>query len=178
MPEKTHWRKIIESEYLAGADLDDGQGNHKDIILTIRDAKREKVRDIATGKDDICLVLHFVERSKPMICNVTNAKAISKVAKTDYIEDWAGVRIQIGTEKVKAFGEIWDALRVRPYIKEHTQQQTTPVCSDCKAEIPAHEGIPGSKIAATTLQKYGRPLCFDCAQIVRQAAEGGADVVA
>jgi len=175
MPGKTHWRKIIESDYLAGADLDDGQGNHKDIVVTIREARSEKVRDVATSKEEVCLILTFQEQLKPMICNVTNAKAISKRAGSDYIQDWTGLKIQIGTEKVKAFGEVWDALRIRPFAPRtaapSTAAQPAPTCADCNQPIPDHEGAPARNIAASTNQKYGRPLCYDCAQKAKAAME-------
>jgi len=32
--QKTHWRRIVESDYLAGADLDDGNGKHVEIVVT------------------------------------------------------------------------------------------------------------------------------------------------
>ena len=103
MSEKTHWRKIVESDYLAGADLDDGNGKHVDIVVTIADAKKEMVREQGTNKEEQCLLLKFRETNrKPMLVNVTNAKVISKVVGSEYIEDWPGKQIQIGTEKVKA----------------------------------------------------------------------------
>jgi len=39
---------------------------------------------------------------------------IAKVLKAEKVEDWAGKKIQLGLEQVKAFGEITDAVRVRP----------------------------------------------------------------
>ena len=169
MNEKTHWRKIIESEYLAGADLDDGNGKHTDIVLTIAEAKKEMVREVGTNKEEGCLILKFRENKKPMICNVTNAKTISKVLGSEYIEDWAGKRIQIGTEKIKAFGEVWDALRVRarpaPQAREASAAQAPIICEDCQKTVSEHQGVSAARLAAATLEKYGRVLCFDCSQI-------------
>ncbi len=166
---RTHWRKIIESEYLAGADLDDGNGKHLDIVVTILEAKKEMVREQATNKEEGCLILKFKENKKPMICNVTNAKAISKVLGSEYIEDWSGKRIIIGTEKIKAFGEIWDALRVRPRQAPQAAGNAEPVqadiiCQECLKPVSEHLGAAASKIATATLTKYGRVLCYDCSQ--------------
>jgi len=175
MNERTHWRKIVESDYLAGADLDDGQGNHPAIVVTIANAKQEMVMDPGTKKQESCLILKFQEaKYKPMICNATNAKAISKATGSEYIQDWAGKKITIGTERVKAFGELWDALRVRPITPKPAADapvQSAPVCADCKQEIQAHEGASGAAIAAATQKKYNRPLCMDCAAKAKQAAE-------
>lgn len=176
---KTHWRKIVESDYLSGADLDDGQGNHPAIIVTIRAATREMVMDPGTKKEEPCLILKFHEsKYKPMICNATNAKAISKALGSEYIQDWPGKQIAIGTERVKAFGELWDALRIRsvaPKPASAAQPVTAPPCADCKQPITDHEGAPARNIAASTNQKYGRPLCFDCAGKAKAAMEGAAN---
>jgi hypothetical protein len=164
--EKTHWRKIIESDYLAGADLDDGNGKHRDIIVTIREAKSEKVMDPSTKKEEVCLVLYFKEQVKPMICNVTNAKAISKQFNSDYIQDWADKRIQIGTEPVKAFGELWNALRIRPRIKEAqpaAQNKPAIICASCDKPIQPYGAVTPEEIAAKTVEKYGKQMCLECA---------------
>ena len=113
------------------------------------------------------MIVRFKEHKKPMICNVTNAKAIEKLARSAYTEDWVGQRIQIGVEKVKAFGDIHDALRIRPYVREQMQEKETPTCADCMKAVPAHEGVPGHIIADQTSKKYGRPLCYDCAQVAK-----------
>ena len=107
---KTHWKKLTNPNYLGAYSLEDGQ----DIILTIAYVRQEDVIG-SDGKKEECAVCHFKERDfKPMILNVTNMKAIAKVVGSPYIDDWAGHRIQIGTEQVRAYGTITDALRVRP----------------------------------------------------------------
>ena len=162
----THWRKILESEYLAGADLDDGKGNHVPITVTIKEARREDVLEPGTSRKEQCLVLHFQEKIKPMICNVTNAKAISKVTRTDYIENWQGKRITIKTERVKAFGEVWDALRVdtKPPIATVNNQL---ICADCGEPIKAYQGVSAEVLANATLKKYSRQLCYECSTIAK-----------
>jgi len=50
-----------------------------------------------------------------MILNKTNCKTISKIYKCPYIEQWKNKKIQIFIDKVKAFGEVHDALRIRPF---------------------------------------------------------------
>ena len=52
-----------------------------------------------------------------MLLNSTNAKKIKILARTPYIEEWTGQRIQIYVQEgVKAFGELHDALRIRPTV--------------------------------------------------------------
>ena len=49
-----------------------------------------------------------------MILNATACKQISKFSGSYYIENWAGVNIQVYVQDgVKAFGEVTDALRIR-----------------------------------------------------------------
>jgi FKBP-type peptidyl-prolyl cis-trans isomerase 2 len=44
--------------------------------------------------------------------NSTNLKTIWKSLDTPFIEDWVGKKIEVTVQKVKAFGEVHDALRV------------------------------------------------------------------
>ena len=120
----THWKKLTNPDYLGAYALENGQ----DIILTIGYVREEKVTG-TDGKKDDCVVCHFSERGvKPMILNATNMKTITKVLSTPYIEEWAGKRIQIGVEKVKAFGDVVDALRVRKFApaENTTEINSTP----------------------------------------------------
>ena len=156
---KTHWRTILTTDYLGGADLDDGSGGHKDIIATIEKAGKEKVKD-QNGKDEVCLVMRLVGL-KPMILNVTNSKMLEKLHGTSYIEDWKGRQIQIGTERVKAFGDMHDALRIRKFLPK---SDTKHICNDCKKEIKSVANATVETIASGTLKTYGVELCFDCAK--------------
>jgi hypothetical protein len=107
---KTHFKKLRNPDYLGSWDLADANGNFKNRILTIKEVKKEMVHDGKGGKED-CVTVHFTE-AKPMIMNSTNLKTIYKSLNSPYIEDWSGKKIEITVEKVKAFGEIHDALRV------------------------------------------------------------------
>lgn len=105
---KTHWREFHPTDYIGAYAFEPGEEK----ILTIKTAKHEKVKD-TSGKTDDCLVVHFKEDEKPLIVNVTNSKAISKVAGSPYIEDWPGTVVALFTMEVSAFGETVEAVRVR-----------------------------------------------------------------
>jgi hypothetical protein len=107
---KTHFKKLSNPNYLGSWDLADKDGNFKNRILTISSVKKEMVHDGRGGQED-CITVSFKE-SKPMIMNATNLKTINKSLGSPYIEDWTGKKIEITVQKVKAFGEIHDALRV------------------------------------------------------------------
>ena len=66
----THWKTQFNYDYLGAYSLPDG----KDIILTIRETKREQVVG-ASGKKEECFVAYFFENVKPMILNRTNCKS-------------------------------------------------------------------------------------------------------
>jgi hypothetical protein len=106
--EKTHWKKEFNYDYMGSYSLPDG----KDIILTIKETKRETVTG-TNGKKEDCFVCYFKESDKPMILNRTNCKTISKVYGTPFIEDWPGHRVILGIDNVSAFGESVEALRIR-----------------------------------------------------------------
>ena len=105
---KTHWKKLVNPQYIGAYSLDPGQ----DLVVTIEKVVREMVQG-PDGKKEECTVAYLVNQ-KPFILNSTNSKNIAKVAGSSYIEDWAGKSVTLYVAKVKAFGEVVDALRVRP----------------------------------------------------------------
>ena len=164
---KTHWKKLTNPDYLGAYSIDEGQ----DIILTIKAIREERITG-ADGKKEDCVIAYFVEPSKPMILNKTNMKTLEKLCKTPFIEDWAGRSIQIGVERVKAFGDVVDALRVRAFFPR-VQSNQPILCADCGAIL---EGIPGKmnadQMAQYTLKKYGRILCGSCATKEAEVQKG------
>ena len=147
MAEKlTHWRATQDPNYLGAWALQPGE----EPILTITAAGMEKVIG-SDGKKEDCLVIRYkgVGPGK-MIVNATNSRSIEKLAGTPYIEKWTGTQIQVYAEKVRAFGDVVDAIRIRPF-KPKTA-----------------EGL-----AQYTTERFGAPKCSACAQ-KRAAAENGA----
>lgn len=172
---KTHWKKLSNPDYLGAYALDPG----KDLIVTIQSVGEESVMG-TDGKKEDCIVAHFAEPGvKPMILNTTNCKAISKIYKTPYIEDWRGCSIQLYVAQVKAFGDVVDALRVRPY-KPDVKTPEKPLCADCGAEIEGFGEYSAEQIASRNQHKYGKPLCIPCAKkrADKEKAEKPADPLA
>ena len=164
---KTHWKKLHNPDYLGAYALAPGQ----DLVVTIRSAAAENVTG-ADGKKEECMVMRFENGVKPMIVNATNAKTITNVLGSPYIEDWAGQKIQLFVDKVKAFGEVVEALRVRPY--RHRERTHVPPCEDCGGIIESAMGKTPSFLAKYTRKKYGRCLCAACAQKAKEAPEDAA----
>lgn len=161
---QTHWKKLTSPDYIGAYALDPG----KDLIVTIKSVGVEKV--IGTdGKKEECTVAHFMENVKPMILNTTNAKTIEKLYHTPYIEEWAGRKIQLYVARVKAFGDVVDALRIRDFIPRQATIETK--CADCGAEIQPAGKLNAQQVAQYTYQKYGKPLCSDCATKAKAAED-------
>lgn len=156
----THWKKLTNPDYLGAYALQPGE----ELILTIKSVSNEPVVG-SDGKKEVCTVARFYEDVKPMILNATNSKTIASLFKTPYIEQWYGKKIQIYSEKVKAFGEVVDALRIRPFIPADKDL----ICADCGAKIVDFEKTKADVLAKYTLGKYGRMLCSSCATKAAEA---------
>lgn len=165
MNTKTHWKRLTNPDYLGAYALNPGE----DLILTIKNAGKEAFVG-TSGKREEGILVHFIENVKPMICNATNAKTITKVAGSPYVEEWKGARISLYSQEVSAFGETVDALRVRPYAPKEEI-----FCQECGALIKASNGKSPKQIAASTKSRYGMELCGDCA--VRKFEESKAEEV-
>lgn len=139
---------------------------NQEIVLTIDHIKDEMV--IANGKKEKKTVCHWREQIKPMILNATNKKTLAKVLGTKDTERMRGQQVVIGTDKVKAFGAEYDALRIRNRRPAAAQVQIQ--CANCGGMIAPSNGMDVQQLANYTQAKYGMPLCASCAT---QAAKGG-----
>jgi len=116
---KTHWRKLHNLNYIGSWAFQPDERK----VVTIKSIQQEEVKN-ERGSDD-CLVVHFKEDEKPLICNVTNSKAIEKVSGSPYIEDWVNTKIELYLESVRAFGTTTDAVRVKPTPPKTTKPELT-----------------------------------------------------
>lgn len=93
-----------------------------DEVLTITAVKEEEMFDAQTGGKKKGLCVYVAEKELPMVLNKTNASMIAEVTGTDVLGEWIGKRIYVGTEKVKAFGKVSEAIRVRDHVPEPVKQ--------------------------------------------------------
>ena len=108
---RTHWKKITNTNYFSSWDLPEG----KDMIVRIIEIRQEMIQN-AQGREEKAVAV--IEGQKPLILNTTNMKSIAKALGTPYVEEWAGRKVQLYSEKVAAFGEITEAVRVRDFDPE------------------------------------------------------------
>jgi hypothetical protein len=122
MESKTHWRVFHPTDHLGSHDFEDGERK----IATIKFGGRKMVKD-SKGREENCLVLQWKDKDlKPMILNVTNSKAVAKVAGSDFVEDWAGVTVELYTTMVNAFGEDMEAVRIMQTAPKVSKPELTP----------------------------------------------------
>jgi len=113
----THWKQLANLNYLGAYSIESG-----DLVVTIKSVSKQMVKG-PEGRDEECIVA-TLDGQKPMILNKTNCKTISKLFGTPYIEEWSGKKVSLYVAKVKAFGEVVEALRVRATLP--TLPELTP----------------------------------------------------
>lgn len=163
MSDLTLWKKAINKSYIGswdlciGADAND-KPIYKDMILTIKDVKKELVTDMEkvktnrnfkATKEELSkeeLLIYFEEFPKPMIIHAkTNFQGLENATGTPFIERWIGKKICVYVEKdVRAFGTTTDALRIKAIPKR--------ICSVCGS-------IMAEDLYQKTLSSYNRAVC-------------------
>lgn len=129
----TNINKLRNPNYLGGWDLQDASGKTVDIIVTIKEVKQEETFNQKSQTMEPVLTVYFQE-VKPIILNATNRKTLCKVTETEYIELMVGKKIQLTTKKIRAFGEMHDAIRIvsKPSFQLMTATAPKPVDeADC-----------------------------------------------
>ncbi len=151
--------------YLGSWDADEQPG--RELTLTIEKIVDEQVA--VNGQKETVTTIHWTDKKfKPMIINVTNKKTLCKLYKTKDTEKLKGKSVVIGVEQVKAFGSIYDALRIRNKIPQ-TTSAVLPKCENCGKDIVGAGRMSPEKTAAYTKDKYGKSLCAECAMAMAEA---------
>lgn len=152
------FRKFMDKSFLGAWDLNDDS----DTVLTIDHVQRDEVKnDRGTERK---MTLHFVENGyKPMICNTTNAKAISKAHGSTKVEDWEKKKISLYKATISAFGQTTECIRVREYAPK-TDEIYCEVCGELITDVTVDGKTHKAKVIANrALSKFGKYMCYDCA---------------
>src|SRR4030042_5116060 len=104
---ETHWKQNFNYKYTGAYELAQGETR----TVTIKKTCTEEVAS-TNGDKQMCFVAYFEENNKPMVLNKTNCKTIEKLYGP-IIEKWIGKKVIIEAKKVKAFGDMVDALRIK-----------------------------------------------------------------
>ena len=152
--------------YLGSWDLEDVPEN--EITLTISAIREESVIG-AEGRKESCAVCYFAESQyKPMILNLTNKKRLIKLYKTNDSDKLKGKRITITSEPVRAFGGMFDALRIKPVVPPAAEAAFVK-CEECGGPIKPTAGMTSAELAAYSKKKVGKALCKKCATAYAEA---------
>ena len=111
MKTKTHWLQSPNKNYLGHWDLPEKE----DLILTIKSAQWEEVKNPIINKSEAKRVIRFEEDVKPFICNQTNANSILKATGCKYMEDSNGQKVSLFISNVidRRTKEDIDCIRIR-----------------------------------------------------------------
>lgn len=164
---KGDFRKFMDKSFLGSWDVPDGS----DLVLTIDHVSRDDVQNEKGHEKK--MALHFKERDyKPMICNTTNAKAISKAYGSTKVEDWENKKIGIYKATISAFGQTTECLRVRDYPPK-SDELYCEVCGELITDRTVDGKTYKAKaIANNALTKFGKYMCYDCAHDAAAEQEG------
>jgi predicted RecB family endonuclease len=160
MESLTHWKKMVNPKYLGSHDLFISDGKYSEVTVEITNVQVEEVIGENSKKDN-CLVAHL-KGMKPLIVNRTNAKTISKLAGSPAIEKWVGVQVILTVSKVKAFGQVHDAIRVKdqkPNVtpRDYSKQiEAINACADINALVQVWSGLDGDAKTACLAVKDSR----------------------
>lgn len=163
---KGDFRKFMDKSFLGSWDVPDGG----DLVLTIDHVSRDDVQN-EKGREKK-MALHFRERDyKPMICNTTNAKAISKAYGSTKVEDWENKKISIYKATITAFGQTTECLRIREYPPKTDELY----CEVCGNLIEDHDKYKAKAIANNALTKFGKYMCWDCAHAAAEEEDNNGE---
>lgn len=120
---KTHWKKLANPLYIGAYTLME-TGQPVDMIVKIQSVAREMV--VGTdGKKEECTVAKLAGQ-KPFIINATNAKTLTKLFGSPFIEDWTGKPFTLFVAKVKVASDTVEALRIRPTLPDIKLPELNP----------------------------------------------------
>jgi len=127
-----HWKELFASKnkLLGGHNLHEDE----EICATIDHVGVERVFEKETNSEKDLVVLKFQGgKIPPMALNVTNSETIALMHGNTH-KKWIGKKVLIHTAKIKAFGKMHDALRIRPKVPR--DEDFTPYIDqliDCKS---------------------------------------------
>ena len=134
---KTHFKKLQNPNYTGSWDLMDKEGNYIEKVVTIEKTLQQSVNNGNGGVEDLPVI--HIKGMKPVVLNSTNIKAVARITGSNFIEDWVGKQITLYVQKVKAFGEMHDAIRIKKPIKKSKPTINDDRFNNALASIKAGE---------------------------------------
>lgn len=155
----THWKVFQNPDYLGAYAFQPGEEK----TLTIDRVEVGTVYNTEINRKEEKRVMYFKDKDvKPLILNTTNAKIVSDLFGTPYVQLWKNKKIILIVEKVRWRKEMVDGVRVKKQLVEEKQSMTL-ICEDCKKPIQPSGNFSAQQIAMGAKTKYGKLLCMECA---------------
>lgn len=104
--EHVHWKRLINPAYIGAYMVE------SDLTVKIESVTRELVKGEG-GKSEECTIINLKDQ-KPFICNRTNAKMLTKLFGSPYIDEWVNKSFTLYPTTTKVAGESVECLRIRP----------------------------------------------------------------
>jgi hypothetical protein len=155
------WTKIIDPNFI-NAELIGAEGAEK--VVTITDIDFAECYDEQTKKK-VQKESIFFQECKPLVLNKTNAKTLKKIfsPNSDDPKDCIGHQVILKVEKVKAFGKVVDAIR----IKEYSETK----CEGCGNVILPGAGKSVAELVEISKRNCGKALCIACMKKEKERSE-------
>lgn len=128
------FRSFFDQQFVGAWDLEG-----RDVTVTIAKVAGGEVMGDG-GRKARKLILHFVNKDKPMVCNKTNAKTIAALYGNDASE-WTGKAITLYPTTTSMGGETKECIRVRPRVPVRTK--AAPAAKDPDPEPSREPGAEG-----------------------------------
>lgn len=120
---KNHYRKVLKSDHLGIADLEDLIEEKATLVFTIKEVKQEWNVAVA-GKKGNFNIAYFNEPIKPLVLNATNSKVVRNLTNSPFVEDWKNVCVELYIDPtVKMKGDTVGGVRLRPGVKKLPELQ-------------------------------------------------------
>ncbi len=117
-----HWRSYTDRETMGAWDLVDREGKPRDWPLEIVKVEGGIVKSKEKPKGERRPFVYFRNARKPLVCNATNAEAISSMAGSEDTDRWIGLRITLYPTTVKSGkGKMVPGIRIRPMKANHAE---------------------------------------------------------
>lgn len=116
MENKHHYRRVMKSDHLGSADLEDLIEQGKSLIFIISHVKQEMGVSVAGRKGDFNIAYFKEPNVKPLVLNSTNSKRVRGFAGgSPFVEDWNNILVELYIdENVKMKGETVGGVRIMP----------------------------------------------------------------
>lgn len=138
--------KEFSANYVGGWTFADGEKT-----WTIRDVVADVVKNHKDGSEEEKILVFFKESDLPLVLNSTNNDSISLAVGSSAFDKWIGKRVTLYTKKVKAFGDVWDAVRIRDEApKEPVKSEPASQAQISRLQALISEGV----INEPSLLKY------------------------